>query len=64
MAQETKVQINDVMNRLRARLFNTIEQMGFNKEQCDAHKQAVKDITSDTWNSITSIVENLESGKE
>ncbi len=60
-SEDTKAQVKEVMNRLRARLFNTIEQMGFEKSQCDAHKQAVKDITSDAWNSVTSIVENLES---
>lgn len=64
MAQEANLQINKVMNRLRAQLYNTIEQMGFDETQCKAYKQTVKDITSDAWNSVTSIVEKLESEKE
>ena len=65
MAQDTKVQIDKVMNRLRAQLFNTIEQMGFDDIRCNAYKQAVKDITSDAWNSVTSIIEKFdESEKE
>lgn len=60
MAQNIDSQINKVMNRLRAQLYNTIEQMGFDDTQCNAYKQAIKDITSDAWNSIASIVEKLE----
>jgi hypothetical protein len=60
MAQDTtNFQINKVMNRLRAQLYNTIEQMGFDDKQCDAYKQTVKDITSDAWNSIAGIIEKL-----
>ena len=61
---EINTQINKVMNRLRAQLFNTIEQMGFDDIRCRAYKQAVKDITSDAWNSVTNIVEQFESTKE
>lgn len=64
MAQDANSQINKVMNRLRAQLYNTIEQMGFDDTQCMAYKQAVKAITSDAWNSVTSIVEKLEGKKE
>ena len=65
MAQEdVNSQITKVMHRLRAQLFNTIEQMGFGDIQCDAYKQAVKNITSDAWNNITSIVEKFEDKKE
>ena len=60
MAQDANSQINTVMNRLRAQLFNTIEQMGFDETQCNAYKQTVKDITSAAWNNVTSIVEKLE----
>ena len=58
MAQDEN--IKKVMNRLRAQLFNMVEQMGFDKKQRTAYKQTVKDVTSDAWNSITSIVEKLE----
>lgn len=65
MAQDdAKAKLGKVMNRLRAQLFNTIEQMGFDKVQCDAYKQTVKDITSDCWNNVTSIIEELEDVKE
>ena len=64
MAQDVNSQINTVMNRLRAQLYNTIEQMGFDETQYNAYKQTVKDITSAAWNSITSIVEKLEDTKE
>jgi len=67
MVQEVSLpidQVNKVMNRLRAQLYNMVEQMGFDDPRCKAYKQAVKDITSDVWNSITSIVENLEDKEE
>jgi len=64
MAQEMKAQVDKVMNRLRAQLYNTIEQMGFDKTQCNAYKQAVKDITSDAWRGVTNIVEKHESKEE
>ena len=65
MAQEDmNLQVNKVMNRLRAQLYNTIEQMGFDDVRCRAYKQAVKDITSDAWNNVASIVEEFESEKE
>jgi len=34
--------------------------MGFDETQCKAYKQTVRDITSDAWNSITSIIEEIE----
>lgn len=52
------------MNRLRAQLYNAIEQMGFDKVQCNAYKQTIKDITADAWNNITSIVEKLKENEE
>ena len=61
MAQDsTNAQVSKVMNRLRAQLYNTIEQMGFDEIQCKAYKQTVRDITSEAWNGITCIVEKLE----
>lgn len=60
MAQDANLQINKVMNRLRAQLYNIIEQMGFDETQCNAYKQTIKDITSNAWNNVTSIVEKLE----
>ena len=64
MAHDMNSQINKVMNRLRAQLYNTIEQMGFDDIQCKAYKQTIKDITSDAWNSVTSIVDQFEKKKE
>ncbi len=60
MTQELKNEANKVFNRLRAQLYNTIEQMGFDGTQCKAYKQTVRNITSDAWNSITSIIEEIE----
>jgi len=60
----TQFKINRVMNRLRAQLYNAIEQMGFDKVQCNAYKQTIKDITADAWNNITSIVEKLKENEE
>lgn len=60
MAQDTYLQINKVMNRLRAQLFNTVEQMGFDENQCKAYKKTIKAITSDAWNNVTSIVKELD----
>ena len=48
------------MNRQRAQLYNTVEQMGLEEGQCKAYKQTIRDITSDAWNGVTSIVEDLE----
>ena len=61
---DAQAQINKVMNRLRAQLFNTIEQMGFDDTQCSAYKQSVKDITSGCWNDVTSIVNEYSGTKE
>lgn len=60
MAQDVNLQIDKVMNRLRAQLFNTIEQMGLDEKQCNAYKQTVRDITSDAWNSVTEIVKDTK----
>lgn len=64
MGQDASMQINKVMNRLRAQLYNIIEQVGLDDTQCKAYKQIIKDTTSDAWNNITSIVEKFESKKE
>jgi len=60
MAQDVNLQIDTVMNRLRAQLFNTIEQMGLDEKQCNAYKQTVRDITSAAWNSVTEIVKDIK----
>lgn len=61
MAQDdANTRVNKVMNRLRAQLYNTIEQMGFDETRCKAYKQTVRDITSEAWNNIARIVEKLE----
>jgi len=64
MTQDIYLQINKVMNRLRAQLYNTVEQMGFDEKQCKAYKQTIKDITADAWNNITSIAEKFDDKKE
>lgn len=64
MAQDAKAQIDKVMNRLRAQLFNIIEQMSLDDAQCRAYKQTIRDITSDVWNSVSAIVEDLEKLEE
>ena len=60
MAQELKNKVDKVFNRLRAQLYNTIEQMRLDEAQCKAYKQTVRDITANAWNSITSIIEEVE----
>jgi len=58
MSQELqdKEKIDAVFNRLRARLFSMIEQIGLDDKQYKAYKQTVKDITSDAWNSVVAII--------
>jgi len=64
MAQVENKQVSKVMNRLRAQLFNMVEQMGFDETQSNAFKQTIKDITSDAWNGVGDIIENFEDKKE
>lgn len=51
-----KIQVDKVFNRLRARLYNMIEQMGYNEVQLNSYKQTVKDITSTAWNDIAEFI--------
>lgn len=57
---ESKENLSKIMNRLRARLFNHFEAMGLTEDQLKAHKQAVKDITSSTWNDLDVLLKNME----
>ena len=49
-----KAKIDKVFNRLRARLFNMIEQMELDDQQLKSYRQTIKDITSAAWNDIAS----------
>lgn len=60
---ESKDQLSKIMNRLRARLFNHFEAMGLTDDQLKAHKQAVKDITSSTWNDLDVLLTSERKGK-
>jgi len=56
MAKETrKVLVDKIFNRLRARLFNMLEQMSLDDTKHKSYKQQVKDITSSAWNDINSL---------
>lgn len=57
---ETKKDIDKSFNRLRARLYNMIEQMELQDSQAKSYKQTVKDVTSDTWNDVTDILTNFK----
>ena len=50
-----KAQIDRVFNRLRARLYNMVEQMDLGEKQLESYKQTVKDITSAAWNDIAKL---------
>jgi hypothetical protein len=60
---ESKEKLSKIMNRLRARLFNHFEAMGLTEEQLKAHKQAVKDITSSTWNDLDVLLNDERGSK-
>lgn len=47
-----KAKIDKVFNRLRARLYNMVEQMDLEEKQLSSYKQTVKDITSAAWNDV------------
>ncbi len=55
-----KGELDKIMNRLRARLFNHFETMGLSTDQLEAHKQAVKDITSSAWNDLNTLINKEE----
>ena len=51
--------VNAAFKKLRARLFNLIEShMSSDIVVCDAIKKEIKDFTSQTWNTVTKIVED------
>ena len=52
-----KAHLDKIMNRLRARLYNMIEQMDLDEKQLNSYKQTVKDITSTAWNDVAALVD-------
>ena len=56
--------LNKVMERLRARLFTLAEATLPSEQQASSFKKAIKDYTSDSWNDLTKIVEDLEKDKD
>lgn len=55
-----KAKIDKVFNRLRARLYNMIEQMDLDEKQLNSYKQTVRDISSAAWNDIATLVDGEE----
>ena len=47
-----KAQIDKIFNRLRARLYNMVEQMDLDDKQLKSYKQTIKDITAAAWNDV------------
>ena len=54
-----KVRIDKVFNRLRARLYNMVEQMDLDEKQLKSYKQTIKDITSAAWNDTAQIADDF-----
>lgn len=52
--------LNKVMERLRARLFTLAEATLSSEQQASSFKKAIKDYSSDSWNDLTKIVDDLE----
>ena len=52
-----KAHLDKIMNRLRARLYNMIEQMDLDEKQLNSYKQTVKDITSTAWNDVAALID-------
>jgi len=59
-----KARIDKVFNRLRARLFNMVEQMDLEETQLKSYKQTIKDITSAAWNDAAEIADDFIASKE
>ena len=56
MAKESeKALVDKIFNRLRARLYNMLEQMDLDEIKHNSYKQQVKDITSSAWNDISNL---------
>jgi hypothetical protein len=49
--------LDKIFNRLRARLFNMLEQMNLEKDQLEACKKNVRSITSSAWTDITNLID-------
>lgn len=62
-ADDVKQQIDKVFNKLRARLFNMIEQMQIEPDRINAYKQTIRDITGDGWNSVAELMTKKKEGK-
>jgi hypothetical protein len=52
--------VNKVMEKLRARLYTLAESSLPVEQQALSFKKAIKDYTSETWNEITKVIEELE----
>ena len=48
------------MERLRARLFTLAEATLPSEQQASSFKKAIKDYTSDSWNDLTELIDELE----
>ncbi|MCK4359235.1 MAG: hypothetical protein KAW92_10945 [Candidatus Cloacimonetes bacterium] len=57
---ESIERLNKVMERLRARLFTLAEASLSSEQQASSFKKAVKDYTSDSWNDLTELINELE----
>ena len=55
-----KVRIDKIFNRLRARLYNMVEQMDLDDKQLRSYKQTIKDITSAAWNDTAILEDSTE----
>lgn len=47
--------VDKIFNRLRAQLYNMLEQMGLEEKKFESYKQQVKDITSSAWNNVSKL---------
>ena len=56
--------IDKIYNRLRARLYNMIEQMDLDEKQANSYKQTVKDITSAAWNDTATLADEFKAEGE
>lgn len=57
--KDTDTEIDRIFKRLRARLFNMLEQMNLDEVQLEACKKNVRSITSSAWNDITNNSESV-----
>lgn len=52
-----KAYVDKVFNRMRARMYNMVEQIDVDEKQLNAYKQTIRDITSAAWNDIATLVD-------